>query len=112
MNELLIEGGTVLFPDEERTERADVAIENGTIKSIGQEDTPKDVDRLNVEGCYVSPGFIDLQVNGGAGVDFLTCDALGPGRRSTHPGEMRCGLRACPRHTARPRGRRARTSGT
>ena len=49
MNELLIEGGTVLFPDEERTERADVDIENVTIKSMGQEDTPKDVDRLNVE---------------------------------------------------------------
>jgi N-acetylglucosamine-6-phosphate deacetylase len=80
MNELLIEGGTVLFPDEEKTERADVAVENGTIKSIGQKNTPKDVGRLNVEGCYVSPGFIDLQVNGGAGVDFLTCDALGPGR--------------------------------
>jgi N-acetylglucosamine-6-phosphate deacetylase len=80
MNELIVEGGTVLFPGEGKTEEADITIEDGTIESIGPKDRSDEALRLDADGCYVSPGFIDLQVNGGMGVDFLTCDALGPGR--------------------------------
>jgi len=80
MSELIVEGGTVLFPDGGKTKETDITIENGTIESIGSETRSNETDRLNAKGCYVSPGFIDLQVNGGAGVDFLTCDALGPGK--------------------------------
>lgn len=48
---------------------ANVYIENGRIAKIDDRDIPCD-EVIDAEGCYVSPGFIDTHVHGGAGFDF------------------------------------------
>src|SRR5215213_8978717 len=55
----------------------DIACENGTIIAIGADAcgvSSRTV--LDASGCRVLPGFIDVQVNGAAGVD-LTTDPAG-----------------------------------
>ncbi|MFP4589703.1 MAG: N-acetylglucosamine-6-phosphate deacetylase [Candidatus Acetothermia bacterium] len=77
MTKLLIKNGDAVFPEFDETKRADVLTENGTIKAIGtQIEEPTD-QVIDASDCYVSPGFIDMQVNGGAGVDLLQTDAEG-----------------------------------
>lgn len=64
----------------ERIEKGDLIIKNGIIERVGmvQRDwlstSPKTID---AHGLYVSPGFIDLQVNGGAGYNFEDAPAEG-----------------------------------
>ncbi|MDF7666674.1 N-acetylglucosamine-6-phosphate deacetylase [Orbaceae bacterium ESL0727] len=55
-----------------------VIIENDKIKQIiKQSDLPTDIERQDLQGAMVAPGFIDLQVNGCGGVQFNeTLDAL------------------------------------
>ena len=59
-------------------DRGWLLIADKLIQAIGQ-DVPPDVpDRLDVDGSYVAPGFVDLHVHGGGGSDFLdaTTDAF------------------------------------
>lgn len=69
MTKLLIKGGIVLTPCEERT--TDIWTEAERISGLG---TPpgngSDFELLDASGCYVTPGLIDLQVNGGPPCDF------------------------------------------
>ena len=54
-------------------------IPNGTVVIIGEkirDVTANNIDlpgatEIDAQGCYVSPGFIDLHVHGGAGYDFM-----------------------------------------
>ena len=54
-------------------------IPNGTVVIIGEkikDVTANNIDlpgatEIDVQGCYVSPGFIDLHVHGGGGYDFM-----------------------------------------
>jgi N-acetylglucosamine-6-phosphate deacetylase len=59
-------------------DRGWLLIADQLIQAIGQ-DVPPDVpDRLDADGSYVAPGFVDLHVHGGGGSDFLdaTTDAF------------------------------------
>jgi len=59
-------------------DRGWLLIADQLIQAIGQ-DVPPDVpDRLDADGSYVAPGFVDLHVHGGGGSDFLdaTADAF------------------------------------
>jgi dihydroorotase len=61
---ILIKNGLVINPSENFNQKADVLIENGKIADIGvgiQEE--KDMRIINVEGCIVTPGLIDLHVH-------------------------------------------------
>ncbi|WP_086982734.1 N-acetylglucosamine-6-phosphate deacetylase [Vibrio aphrogenes] len=57
-----------------------VVIENGMIQSILQQDElPNDIETIDLKGANLSPGFIDLQLNGCGGVmlnDDITADAM------------------------------------
>jgi len=66
MNQLLIRGGTIVSPDQDRVKPGDVWVKDGHIAGTGDPATTI----INAQGLYVSPGFIDLQVNGGAGHNF------------------------------------------
>ena len=58
---LLLTGGTVLGKD--GPELADVLIENGIITAIGQGLSAPEAEVLDVEGCTVGPGFVDLHTH-------------------------------------------------
>lgn len=58
---------------DEEVERGDLIIKNGIIERVGmvQRDwLSTSLKTIDAHGLYVAPGFIDLQVNGGAGYNF------------------------------------------
>ena len=59
--------GAVILPDRLMT-GANVTIEDGRIVSVGRR-KPKSLPVI--EGAYISPGYIDLHVHGGAGADYM-----------------------------------------
>jgi N-acetylglucosamine-6-phosphate deacetylase len=59
--------GTVILPDRILT-GANVTVEGGRIVSVGRR-KPKGLPLI--EGPYISPGYIDLHVHGGAGADYM-----------------------------------------
>ncbi len=79
MKKLRLVGGQVITPLELRF--ADILIEGGLITAIVPQDqaTPS-YENLEVPGRLVTPGLIDLQLNGGPALDFWgkpTADELG-----------------------------------
>ena len=73
-----IVNGTIILPD--GLIRGGMVLCSGAeIISAGRHRRlPKSVDQIDAEGGYISPGFIDLHVHGGAGADFMdgTPDAV------------------------------------
>jgi N-acetylglucosamine-6-phosphate deacetylase len=68
--------GADLVIDGER-HRRDLVVEHGRIVAIGPARTTSserrsDAETVDVDGCVISPGFIDLQCNGAVGVDLTT----------------------------------------
>jgi N-acetylglucosamine-6-phosphate deacetylase len=62
----IIEGGTILMTD-------------GKISAVSDRDIEVDgFIEINADGMYISPGFIDIHIHGGAGHDFMdnTVDAF------------------------------------
>ncbi|RXJ74728.1 N-acetylglucosamine-6-phosphate deacetylase [Veronia nyctiphanis] len=57
-----------------------VVIKNGNIEAVCPEDAlQQDIEKRSMDGAYVSPGFIDLQLNGCGGVmlnDEITGDVI------------------------------------
>ena len=63
-DELLIAGGTVIDPANEIEGEFDVLIKHGEISAVeprGQ--IPRDCQLLEAEGCWVTPGLIDMHVH-------------------------------------------------
>ncbi len=68
---LLIQNGTLILPDK-LIEGGAVLCERGRIKEVGQGvAAPKNAVVIDAKGGYISPGFIDIHVHGGAGADFM-----------------------------------------
>lgn len=66
----VIKNGRVITP--EATISGYVLVEDGIIKEIGEGEYAAEADKvINAEGCYVSPGFIDLHTHGAGGADFM-----------------------------------------
>ncbi len=74
MSDLVFAGGSVLTPTGWLD--ADVVVADSLICSIMPGDspstTPTQAEVVDVSGCRVVPGFVDLQVNGGWGIDFAS----------------------------------------
>ncbi|HIA53906.1 MAG TPA: hypothetical protein EYN91_17740 [Candidatus Melainabacteria bacterium] len=69
MKKLRLVGGQVITPLEVRF--ADILIEGGLITAIvPQEQSTPAFENLDVSGRLVTPGLIDLQLNGGPALDF------------------------------------------
>lgn len=69
---LAIRNAQILAPNL-LTERGTILIRNGRIEAIGPEAAvaiPDDCPTVDAVGLMAVPGFIDLQVNGGFGLDF------------------------------------------
>ena len=66
---VLIKNGRVVTP-EGILECADILVEDGKIRKIGKRLTdPGEV--IDAEGCFVTPGFIDIHTHGGYEADFM-----------------------------------------
>ncbi|MDH3685705.1 MAG: amidohydrolase family protein, partial [Myxococcales bacterium] len=63
MTRLLIQGGRVLDPSTSLDEVADVLIEDGAIAAVGAGLDATGAERLDAEGCWVAPGFVDLHTH-------------------------------------------------
>lgn len=69
MKRLVVRGGLVLTPVEERL--ADVWIEQDKIVALGDfKDKKGDEIVVDASSCYVTPALFDIQVNGGPECDF------------------------------------------
>lgn len=63
MGRVWIRGGRVIDPASGRDELADVLLEDGRVEAVGQDISPSDAEILDAEGCWVTPGFIDLHAH-------------------------------------------------
>src|SRR5262249_15856939 len=70
MQKLVITAGHVLSPEQERF--TDITLAAGVIERIGPAlaDDPAQAHVIDASNCWVTPGLIDLQVNGGQGCNF------------------------------------------
>jgi len=69
---LLIRHCKILNPSSERIQEADIFVENGIIANIGKnEEHYTHKKTLDVKGRIVTPGFIDLHIQGAGGADIL-----------------------------------------
>jgi N-acetylglucosamine-6-phosphate deacetylase len=79
MNDLLFTNGTLILPD--RLLDGFLVDRGGRIHDVGPGPGPKTTfpgKVVDLAGNYLSPGFVDLHVHGGAGADFMdgTADAF------------------------------------
>ncbi|MFB6290326.1 MAG: N-acetylglucosamine-6-phosphate deacetylase [Candidatus Bipolaricaulia bacterium] len=73
MDQLNLSNSKVIFPEKGVIEEKNVKIEDGIVVELSDDsDFNGKNSTIDLDGYYLAPGFIDLQVNGGGGVDFLT----------------------------------------
>ncbi len=74
---LALQSATAITPF--RTEEnCTLVLDGGRIAQMGRSDDvvpPTDAERIDLDGRYVLPGFIDIHVHGGLGYDFADPDA-------------------------------------
>jgi N-acetylglucosamine-6-phosphate deacetylase len=66
---LVLTNARVLLEDGFHSDRV-VVVEGGHIASVRQGEAPADAEAVDLQGGFLVPGFVDLQVNGGGGVLF------------------------------------------
>jgi N-acetylglucosamine-6-phosphate deacetylase len=69
-----IHNARLILPDR-IADRAWLQIADEVIQVVGEGAPPDVHDRVDANGCYLAPGFIDLHVHGGGGSDFLDATA-------------------------------------
>jgi N-acetylglucosamine-6-phosphate deacetylase len=72
---LVIAGGAVITPTGLLEAGQVVVDDRGRVVAVGEATAgaaPADAVVIDATGCWVTPGFIDLQINGGHGIDLTT----------------------------------------
>lgn len=72
MSLLVLLNGTAILPDG-LIENAMVVCQGGIITSVGpaRRKVPAGAEVIDAKGGYISPGYVDIHVHGGAGADFM-----------------------------------------
>lgn len=72
MPTLVLLNGTAILPDG-LIENAMVICQGGVITSVGpaRRKVPAGAEVIDAKGGYISPGYVDIHVHGGAGADFM-----------------------------------------
>ena len=72
MSLLVLLNGTAILPDG-LIENAMVVCQGGVITSVGpaRRKVPAGAEVIDAKGGYISPGYVDIHVHGGAGADFM-----------------------------------------
>src|SRR5450755_1776795 len=71
MPSLLFHGGAVLLPHSV-IHGGWVRVDGEHISAVSSSDAAPDAaERIDLQGGYLAPGFVDLHVHGGAGADFM-----------------------------------------
>jgi N-acetylglucosamine-6-phosphate deacetylase len=83
---LVFGNGTAILP-QRLIPNATVVCVNRRIVSVGpggKQRIPRDAEYIDARGGYISPGFVELHVHGGAGADFMdgTADAVRTANRA------------------------------
>ena len=60
---LLLRGGRVVDPSQDLDRRADVLLEDGKVVAVGNLSARKCREIIDVAGCVVTPGFVDMHVH-------------------------------------------------
>ena len=63
MSKLLLRGGRVVDPARQIDEIADLLIDDGLIAGVGGDLDAADAEVVDVAGCVVAPGFVDMHVH-------------------------------------------------
>lgn len=72
MKKVLIKGGYLIDPGNNREGHYDLLIEHDKVSKIEKEiDCQGDMEMIEAEGKFVVPGFIDLQVNPGNSIEYI-----------------------------------------
>ena len=70
---LVFQNGTVMLPDRILQDGV-IVCRDGCIHAVGQRGTteiPSDAEVVDAGGGFISPGFVDIHVHGGANADFM-----------------------------------------
>jgi N-acetylglucosamine-6-phosphate deacetylase len=78
MNALLFHNGTIILPDGLLPGGAVEAVAGRIVAVHATPPLGSNAELIDLQGGYLSPGFVDLHVHGGAGADFMdgTADAF------------------------------------
>src|SRR5467141_833804 len=74
MTSVVFHGGTVVLEDR-LVSQATVEVRGKRIQAVHFDPSARiDGERVDIEGGYLVPGFVDLHVHGGDGADFMDGD--------------------------------------
>jgi dihydroorotase len=74
---LVLKGAHVIDSEQGINRITDVHIADGKIKSVGSADLPADASVIDLTGCYLSPGWIDIHVHAYGTLGFADPDTVG-----------------------------------
>jgi N-acetylglucosamine-6-phosphate deacetylase len=70
MSRARFHGGTIVLDDRLLPNGA-VEVSQGRILAVEENPGPRSSTDIDLDGCYLAPGYVDLHVHGGAGADFM-----------------------------------------
>ena len=69
----LLSNAHIVLDDQTEIFKGSILVENGLVKKVfSQDETLPEIEKIDLEGKTIFPGFIDLHIHGAMGYDFIT----------------------------------------